>query len=75
LSSLYGFLTPLAFNIAGLAIRANEFDAWQRGPNCHPAPANCLYCPLCLASVEDSDSAWLEHLKHGCPRNTRTNGS
>lgn len=59
----------------GLAIRSNEINAWKKGPNCVPAPANCMYCPLCLASVEDSDDAWLAHLTKGCPRNTRTNGS
>lgn len=59
----------------GLAIRSNEFEAWKRSPNCIPAPNNCMYCPLCLASVEDSDEAWLAHLTSGCPRNNRTNGS
>jgi hypothetical protein len=58
-----------------LAIRANEFEAWKKGHHCVPAPQNCLYCPLCLASVEDSDAAWLTHMQRGCPRNTRTNGS
>ncbi len=60
---------------SGLAIKANDFAKWQKGPNCQPAPQNCMYCPLCLASVEDSDEAWLAHLTRGCPRNTRTNGS
>jgi len=68
-------LIPCLIYVIGLAIKATEFDDWRAGPNCTPAPYNCMYCPLCLASVEDSDMAWLNHLTTGCPRNTRTNGS
>ncbi len=60
--------------VVGLAIRAAEIESWNRSSNCKPAPANCMYCPLCLASVQDSDEAWLQHLTDGCPRNARTNG-
>jgi hypothetical protein len=62
------------FALTGLAIRTDDFDAWERNPKRTAAPSNCMYCPLCLASVEDSDSAWLDHLVKGCPRNVRTNG-
>jgi hypothetical protein len=34
-------------------------------------PANCAYCPLCVASVEDTDEAWLKHLSQVCPQNKR----
>jgi hypothetical protein len=37
--------------VTGLAIRSNEFAAWQEGPSCSPAPANCMYCPLCLGTA------------------------
>jgi hypothetical protein len=30
-----------------------------------------MYCPLCLASVEDSDEAWKTHLTTECLKNTR----
>eukprot|EP00597_Dinobryon_sp_UTEXLB2267_P016523 CAMPEP_0201094330 /NCGR_PEP_ID=MMETSP0812-20130820/2657_1 /ASSEMBLY_ACC=CAM_ASM_000668 /TAXON_ID=98059 /ORGANISM="Dinobryon sp., Strain UTEXLB2267" /LENGTH=350 /DNA_ID=CAMNT_0047346849 /DNA_START=40 /DNA_END=1092 /DNA_ORIENTATION=+ len=62
-------------NVTGLAIRSAEFADWQQDPKCCPAPHNCMYCPLCLSSVEDSDEAWLQHLNSACPRNMRTNGS
>jgi centrosomal protein CEP104 len=56
----------------GLAIRKADYPSWQRSKNCKPPPDNCVYCPLCLSSVEDSDEAWKDHLVHGCPKNTRT---
>ena len=56
----------------GLAIRTNEFDPWSKSPNCKPPPPNCMYCPLCLATVEDSDDAWRQHLILGCPQNPRS---
>ena len=55
----------------GLAIRASEMTAWAGCSKCCPAPANCMYCPLCLASVEDANEAWKEHLIHRCPENKR----
>jgi centrosomal protein CEP104 len=61
-------------DITGLAIRASEIDSWNKSAACKPAPDNCMYCPLCLAAVEDSDAAWLRHLTDGCPKNARTNG-
>lgn len=51
----------------GLSVRKDEMDHWN-----HPAPpADCVYCPLCIASVEDSDDAWLKHLSQVCPKNKR----
>ena len=58
--------------VTGLAIRNNEFDKWKKSPNCKPAPANCMYCPLCYKDVEDSDEAWKNHLCKICPKNSRT---
>mmetsp|Transcript_9912 Transcript_9912/g.8858 ORF Transcript_9912/g.8858 Transcript_9912/m.8858 type:complete len:843 (-) Transcript_9912:96-2624(-) len=57
--------------VTGLAIRKNEMNDWQNSNNCKPPPENCIYCPLCLSSVEDSDEAWKQHLVRGCPLNTR----
>jgi len=54
-----------------LAIKAIEFDEWKTSPQCVRAPANCMYCPLCLTAVEDSDDAWRQHLFKACPKNTR----
>lgn len=59
-------------DVTGLAIRVTDMDRWKRSPACVPAPANCMYCPLCQASVEDSDEAWRQHLVHSCPKNSRT---
>ena len=59
----------------GLAIRKDEFDAWSKGPSCVPPPDNCMYCPLCLASVEDTDTSWRDHLLYGCPKNGRSHAS
>jgi centrosomal protein CEP104 len=56
----------------GLAIRKDEFEAWSQGPSCVAPPENCMYCPLCLASVEDTDTAWRDHLLYGCPKNGRS---
>jgi centrosomal protein CEP104 len=56
----------------GLAIRKDEMDTWTKGPSCVPPPENCMYCPLCLASVEDTDTAWRDHLLYGCPKNGRS---
>lgn len=56
----------------GLAIRNDEFAAWSKSPSCVPPPENCMYCPLCLASVEDTDTAWRDHLLYGCPKNGRS---
>ena len=56
---------------SGLAIRGSEMTAWAGSSKCCPAPANCMYCPLCLASVEDANEAWKEHLIHRCPENKR----
>lgn len=61
-------------DVTGLAVKELDFDNWQKSDNCVPAPTNCMYCPLCLSSVEDSDEAWLSHLTKGCPKNSRTNG-
>mmetsp|Transcript_24759 Transcript_24759/g.41875 ORF Transcript_24759/g.41875 Transcript_24759/m.41875 type:complete len:844 (+) Transcript_24759:164-2695(+) len=61
-----------ACDTTGLAIRKDEMDAWTKGPSCVPPPENCMYCPLCLASVEDTDTAWREHLLYGCPKNGRS---
>ena len=57
--------------VTGLAIRIHEFDSWSKSPTCRPPPSNCMYCPLCLATVEDSDEAWRQHLTSGCPQNPR----
>jgi len=57
--------------VTGLAIRVEEFDSWCKSPSCRPPPVNCMYCPLCLATVEDSDEAWRQHLVLGCPQNPR----
>ena len=57
--------------VTGLAIRIHEFDSWSKSPTCRPPPANCMYCPLCLATVEDSDEAWRLHLSNACPQNPR----
>ena len=57
--------------VTGLAIRIHEFDSWSKSPTCRPPPANCMYCPLCLATVEDSDEAWRQHLSNACPQNPR----
>ena len=59
------------FEFIGLAIKKNEFIAWQKSKNCKSPPQDCIYCPLCLSSVEDSDEAWKDHLMEGCPKNTR----
>jgi hypothetical protein len=58
-------------DVTGLAIRENEMVAWEESSKCSPAPANCMYCPLCLASVEDTNDAWKEHLIYGCSENKR----
>lgn len=58
--------------VTGLAIRNNEFEKWKKSPNCKPAPANCMYCPLCYKAVEDSDDAWKNHLCQSCTKNSRT---
>lgn len=58
--------------VTNLAIRVSEFDSWSASPNCRQAPAHCMYCPLCLATVEDTDDAWREHLVFGCPQNPRS---
>jgi hypothetical protein len=47
-------------------------EAWEQSAQCVAAPVNCMYCPLCLASVEDTNEAWKEHLMFGCPKNPRT---
>lgn len=65
------FCVFVVIKFLGLAIRRDEMAIWQNGPNCAPPPDNCMYCPLCLASVEDSDEAWRQHLLHGCPQNGR----
>lgn len=76
--NLLSYLLPKIFfkytrkNIyLGLAIRENEMAAWEQSSKCSPAPANCMYCPLCLASVEDTNDAWKEHLIYGCSENKR----
>lgn len=56
----------------GLAIRKEEMRAWKQSPNCVPPPDNCMYCPLCLASVEDTDDTWRQHMLYGCPKNSRS---
>ena len=61
----------VACDVTGLAIRKDELASWRAGPHCAPAPLNCMYCPLCLSPVEDSDEAWLRHLTSSCPRNPR----
>ena len=61
--------------VTGLAIRINEFESWSRSATCKPPPTDCMYCPLCLATVEDSDEAWKEHLVYGCPQNPRSRSS
>ena len=56
--------------LIGLSVRKDELDNWK-----HPAPpTDCVYCPLCIASVEDSDDAWLKHLSQVCPKNKRILG-
>jgi len=57
--------------VTGLAIRSNEMATWSKSPKCKPAPANCMYCPLCLESVEDTNDAWKDHLMHTCAENKR----
>merc|ERR1711871_1784574 len=57
--------------VTGLAIRIHEFDSWSKSPTCRPPPANCMYCPLCLATVEYSDEAWRQHLSNAYPQNPR----
>lgn len=63
-------MAPL-FIYVGLAIRKDETDMWRRSPNYVAPPDSCMYCPLCLASVEDTDEAWKQHLLYGCPKNMR----
>lgn len=61
--------------ITGLAIRKNEYEAWQNGSRCVPAPENFMYCPLCLEAVDDSDQAWQHHLTADCKKNNRVKGA
>lgn len=61
-------------DITGLAIRRNEFDAWRQSPQCVAAPENYMYCPLCLVTVDDSDTAWQRHLTVECTKNNRIKG-
>jgi hypothetical protein len=58
--------------ITGLAIRESDMAAWERSTKCSPAPANCMYCPLCLEAVEDTTDAWKDHLVDSCPENKRS---
>jgi centrosomal protein CEP104 len=69
---IFGDLVVNLCCFAGLAIRKDEFEAWQTSPNCVAPPDNCMYCPLCMASVEDTDDAWRQHLLYGCPKNGRS---
>jgi len=62
----------VACDTSGLAIRKEEMEKWKASPNCVPPPENCMYCPLCLVSVEDTDDAWRQHLLYGCSKNTRS---
>mmetsp|Transcript_15369 Transcript_15369/g.23138 ORF Transcript_15369/g.23138 Transcript_15369/m.23138 type:complete len:861 (-) Transcript_15369:165-2747(-) len=64
--------TFVACDTTGLAIRKDEMEAWKSSASCVPPPDNCMYCPLCLASVEDTDDAWRQHLLYGCPKNGRS---
>lgn len=57
----------------GLAIRSNELPAWQQSSTCRAPPANCFYCPLCLAVSADDDTAWRRHLCFYCRSNPRGN--
>ena len=61
----------LFYVAAGLAIKKDEYDAWKDSKNCTPAPANSMYCPLCLMTVEDSDEDWKAHLTSMCTKNKR----
>lgn len=58
--------------VTGLAIRKSDYAAWKSSPNCVAAPSNCMYCPLCKTTVDDSDDAWKNHLVRDCTQNTRT---
>lgn len=65
------FVCMMMMMILGLAIRANELAAWKKSPYCRPAPDDCLICPLCMSTVEDTDEAWKQHLVEGCPKHNR----
>lgn len=51
--------------LTGLSVKRGEDLGLE------PPPTNCAYCPLCIASVEDTDEAWLKHLSQVCPQNKR----
>lgn len=59
------------FMCSGLVIRKDQMAEWQRSEHCVPPPASCMYCPLCYASVENTDVAWAKHITSGCPKNPR----
>jgi centrosomal protein CEP104 len=56
----------------GLAIRKEDFAAWQESTACTPPPENSMYCPLCLTAIVDSDDMWRQHLLYACKRNNRS---
>lgn len=58
-------------DVTGLAIRAEEFDAWKISRKCVPPPDNCFYCPMCLTAVNDSNDDWKQHLVKACRQNLR----
>ena len=55
----------------GLAVKHTDMAEWSISKKCCPAPVNCMYCPLCLVSVEDTNETWKEHLIKYCTENKR----
>ena len=57
---------------SGLAVRKDELADWADFPAC---AAGKMYCPLCQASVADTDDAWRAHLFDECTKNTRAHAA
>ena len=58
-------------NKTGLAVRRNEWPAWQTSSNYQVPPEGSFYCPLCMGVTEDTDAAWRKHLLYACKGNAR----
>lgn len=62
----------LICDVTGLAIKKSEYLEWKDSPECQPAPADHMYCPLCQEPVADSDEDWKAHLVSTCTKNKRS---
>lgn len=58
-------------DVTGLAVKSSELKKWATSEYCQPPPDGCMYCPLCLAAVDDTDEDWKDHLMKTCIKNPR----